>query len=207
MENTFKHANLKFRNLGIHMLLAKVMQFRKQLTVRPEFRQQSGWADAMNVFMKNGLNDVDKTLRRITWYEDPAYTQADMERDVSDTTGTLESAFNNYSPNGDEILGAPTVKREITHVLDGSDVNIPQPTEVDFPNDFGRAFIVGLDQLYVEGTHLDSRQDARWITKYESAMLHSRLMDLFTICMVHGGEENRADIPTGTLPSDMPGLS
>ena len=42
-ENTFKGANTEFPNLGIHFILAEIIKFRKQLTVRQEFKSQSGW--------------------------------------------------------------------------------------------------------------------------------------------------------------------
>ena len=41
-QNTFKGVNLEFPNLGIHFMLAEVIKFRKQLTVRQEFKSQSG---------------------------------------------------------------------------------------------------------------------------------------------------------------------
>ena len=50
-QNTFRGANPEFPNLGIHFLLAEVIKFRKQLTVRQEFRSQSGWNDALNRYM------------------------------------------------------------------------------------------------------------------------------------------------------------
>ena len=57
-QNSFSGANLDFPNEGIHFLLAEVIKFRKQLTVRDEFRSQSGWADNLNRYMVTELEKL-----------------------------------------------------------------------------------------------------------------------------------------------------
>jgi hypothetical protein len=42
------------------------------------------------------------------------------------------------------------------------------------------------------------------ISQNESAMLRARLQELFAICQFKGGEANRSERPTGTLPSQEP---
>ena len=51
-------------------------------------------------------------------------------------------------------------------------------------------------------TRLDSRHQPYSITKYESVMMRSLLNVLYTLTQRKGGETNRSDIPTGTMPSD-----
>ena len=73
------------------------------------------------------------------------------------------------------------------------------------PNDAARAFVTLLDTFFSEATRLDSRHQSSSITKYESVMLRSVLNELYTLTQRKGGEENKSDIPQGTLPSQEPG--
>jgi len=73
-----------------------------------------------------------------------------------------------------------------------------------FANDHGRAMIAGLDAFIVMATRLDSRFDPTFVTKYEAVMLINHLEKLYAITKLYGGEDNRMDTPTGTLPADEP---
>jgi hypothetical protein len=184
-------------------LLGSVMKFRKQLTVRTEFRQQSGWNTQMNEFMIDGLKELDAHIRRITY--NPDATALDKQKEqAADTTRTPASDFTAKSLNVDNVLPPAGIARPIVHTLDGSDPNVPQPDPADFPNDHGRLFISTLDNFFVTATRLDSRFDPDLITKYEAAMMLGILNSLYTITQVFGGESNRVDTPTGTLPADDP---
>ena len=91
---------------------------------------------------------------------------------------------------------------EPTWDLSGTDVDIPQLHPGNCPNDAARSFIAALDNLFVELTRVDSRHQPYSLTKYESVMIRSLLNVLYTLTQRKGGEVNRSDIPTGTLPSD-----
>jgi len=203
IQNTFTGANLGFPNHGIHTLLAQVIQFRKQLTVRPEFRQQSGWNNELNAFMMAGLNELDITIRRIVYNPSGPAPENTLQREkeAADTSRDIRKEFDSRSLNADDLVLPAAASRPVVHTLDGTDKDIPQPTSDLFPNEHARVFVAGLDDFFVQATRLDSRHDTLQITKYEGAMLHSLLNALFTICEVHGGEVNRSRIPSGTLPS------
>ena len=64
-QNTFKGANTEFPNLGIHFILSEIIKFRKQLTVRQEFKSQSGWNNALNRYSigKTGKSRGEKPYR------------------------------------------------------------------------------------------------------------------------------------------------
>jgi hypothetical protein len=130
-----------------------------------------------------------------------AMTQEQLLKTAADTTKSLKDMFNANSPGSDNLLMMATPDRPIVHVVDGSDPNVPLIDPAVFQNDHGRLFISGLDNFAVQASRLDSRNDPQFITKYESAMLQAILLDLWTITKVFGGEANRANTPTGTLPS------
>lgn len=199
--NTFTGANLVFPNEGIHFMLAEIMKFRKQLTVRPEFKSQSGWTDALNNYMIEELERLSDTLENITYNPDKENKEV-LEGQAADTTRTLLQDYSDRSLTADNVLLPAVPERPIVWDLSGNSPDFPQITPASHPNDFGRAFVTKLDYLFVMLTRLDSRHQPVTITKSESAMVRTALNTLYTICQRKGGESNKSDVPTGTLPSE-----
>lgn len=198
--NTFSSANTEFPNEGIHFILAEIMKFRKQLTVRPEFKSQSGWTDALNAYMQEELERLSDTLENITYNPDEVLKD-ELEKQAADTQRKLSEDYNNRALTADNVLLPAVPTRPIVWDLSGVNLDIPQMTPENCPNDFGRAFITKLDYLFVMLTRLDSRFQPITISKSESAMVRTALNALYSICQRKGGEANKSDIPTGTLPS------
>ncbi len=201
--NTFNGANMMFANRGIHFLLAEVIKFRKQLVLRPELKSQSGWDNALNEYMKVELNNLADTLESITYNPDDK-TKLQLEDEAADTSRSLEDDWTAKHISADNVVPAAARPRPIAWDLSGGDVDVPQFTPQDIPNDFARAFIVGLDNFFTESTRLDSRHQPHMLTRFESVMMRSLLNELFAVCQRKGGEANRSDIPSGTLPSEEP---
>lgn len=202
--STFDGVQRVFPNSGIRYICAEIIKFRKQLTVRSEFKSQSGWGNALNAYMVEELERLADTLENITYNPEPK-SKDQLELEASDTTRSLEQDYNAYALSSDNVLQPTAIVRTLDWVLDGSDPDIPEVTKAAFPNDHGRAFITGLDEFFTEMTRLDSRFQANSITRHESVMMRAKLGELFTILQRKGGEANRSDIPTGTLPSQEPG--
>lgn len=204
MNNTFDGTNKSFPNKGIHFLLAEIVTFRKQLTVRNELQSQSGWPDALNKFMVDQLEKLADTLESIT-YNPTGKTQEELESEAADTSRSLLDDYGPDSITSDNILMPVGVASSLSWDLTGGDPDIPQLTPLNCPNDHGRDFITGLDCVFKELTRLDSRHQPTTITKNESVMIRALLNELMTVCQRKGGEVNRSDIATGTLPSQEPG--
>ena len=202
-QNTFKGANTEFPNLGIHFILSEIIKFRKQLTVRQEFKSQSGWNNALNRYMVTEIEKVGDTLENITYNPD-SLTQEELEAQAADTTRSVADDYNDVALTQDNVLMPVGVNRTVTWDLTGNDVDIPQLHPGNCPNDAARSFIAALDNVFVELTRVDSRHQPYSLTKYESVMIRSLLNVLYTLTQRKGGEVNRSDIPTGTLPSDDP---
>lgn len=200
MENTFDGANMLFTNRGIHVMLGEVMHFRKQLTVRPEFKGQSGWTDALNRFMVNGLERIADTLENIT-YNPTDKSQAELEAEAADTTRSLSDDYDAKSINVDNVVMPGKRDMPVVWKLDGSDLDFPQIDPQSHPNTYGRMFITGIDELFVMLTRLDSRFQPNTMTRDESVMVRAHLNTLYTLLQRKGGEVNKPEIPTGTLPS------
>ena len=202
-ENTFKGANMEFPNLGIHFILAEIVKFRKQLTVRQEFKSQSGWNNALNRYMITEIEKLGDTLENITYNPDNL-TLEELEAQAGDSTRNVSDDYNELALTQDNVLMPVGVNRIVTWDLTGTDIDIPQLNPGNCPNDAARSFTAALDNLFVELTRLDSRHQPYSLTKYESVMMRSLLNVLYTLTQRKGGETKRSDIPTGTLPSDEP---
>jgi len=202
-QNSFKGTNLKFPNSGIHYMLAEIMKFRKQLTVRDEFRSQSGWTDSLNTYMITELEKLADTVENITSNPSDA-TLEELEARASDTERTLAADYDVRSLSSDNILMPVSISREIVWDLTGADPDIPQLTPQNCPNDTARTFVTFLDTVFVALTRLDSRFQSQTIMRYESVMIRNYLETLYAITQRKGGEVNKSDIPTGTLPSQEP---
>jgi hypothetical protein len=229
IKNSFTGMMLTFPNAGIHSLVATAFKFRKQLGPRSEAMQQSGWSNEMNVFMQLGLEEVAKNVKRVVYNSGnttmketggkpapdatnvqlpvapvggAAQDETDIETQAADVTVRLQDIFDNNSPKTDNLLMPTQANRTITLDLTGADKNYPQMGQDNCPNEHFRLFVEGLDNFIVQATRLDSRNDNSTISKYEGAMMLSLLDGLFTITKVFGGENNRTDVPNGTLPDD-----
>jgi hypothetical protein len=200
-QNTFRGANLEFPNLGVHFMLAEIIKFRKQLTVRQEFRSQSGWNDSLNRYMITEIEKLGDTLENITYNPDDL-TLEELEAQASNTTRSVADDYNDLALTQDNVLMPVGVNRNIVWDLTGADLDIAQLDPSNCPNDAARSFVTALDNVFVELTRLDSRHQPYSVTKYESVMVRSLLNVLYTLSQRKGGEANRSDIPTGTLPSD-----
>ena len=202
-QNTFQGANLDFPNSGIHFMLAEIIKFRKQLSMRDEFRSQSGWTDNLNNYMITELEKLRDTVENIC--SNPSdVSMEELEARAADTERTLASDYDIKSLSSDNILMPVGVSREVVWDLTGNDPDLPQLTPESCPNDVARSFITFLDTLFVSLTRLDSRFQTQTIMRNEGAQMVSILETLYAITQRKGGEVNKSDIPSGTLPSQDP---
>ena len=207
MKHTFTGMVKAFPNRGIHFLVAEVLKVRRQLSVRAEFRSQSGWNDSLNAYIKRQLEALAQTVKRVTYSpsgSDPDAVKEKRVQEAKDTSTGLAEAFDGKSINSDDlVMPSGTLPREIPYDLSGAHPDYPQPTPDTVLNDFGRMLIIGLDHFLVIATQLDSRTQPVTINAMESAQLLNLLNELYAMCMKKGGEENRSETPTGLLPSQV----
>ena len=112
MANTFDGYQKEFANLGIHFLLAETIKFRKQLTVRDEFKSQSGWDNGLNSYMIKEVEKLADTLENITYNPD-TFTQEELEEQAADTTRSLDDDYNENALTSDNVLMFTRAKRAI----------------------------------------------------------------------------------------------
>ena len=141
-QNTFEGTVLKFRNSSIHVILAEIIKLRRQLVLRPEFQQQSGWDNALNQYLIIGVEQLADTLENITYKTSPKSLK-ELGEDAADTSNSLAQDYEDgtYYLHSDNVVMAPTNDESIIWDLTGADPNLPQPDEKTFVNDFLRIFI------------------------------------------------------------------
>ncbi len=203
-DNTFRGANMDFNNLAIHFLLNEIITFRKQLTARDEKNSQSGWDDALNAYMREGIEKFNDTIKRSVYNPDDLGKDA-AEAMAADTTLNVVDGFNERSIRTDNVVMPSGPSRKVIWDLTGSNLDIPQLDQNNCPNDFLRSFVTMLDHIFVQATRLDSRSNYITFNKSEGRMLLNMLNVLYTITQTKGGEVNRFDIANGTLPSQESG--
>lgn len=200
MPNTFEGSFTETNNLGVYAICEEIINFRKQLTPQGVNASQSGWGDPLNTFMVKWLNRLSQTVASVT-YSLSGATEEELENNAKDTGGGVVSIFNAQSINSDEVVMPPNDPMTFRWLVDGTDVDIPQLTKEDCPNEWMFLFIANLDKLYRMVTRLDSRHAGSVISADDSVKVHAKINELMTICQRKGGEANRVDVPVGTLPS------
>jgi len=210
MRNSFTGMVTEVVNTGILFVIAEILTLRKQLTMRSEFKAQSGWNDSLQGYILRGLEAIAQSVKRVTYSPadvDPDAIRAQRLAEAKDTSITLKTAWDGKSVNSDDIVMPSGINqgREVNFDPSGADPNFPQPTPELIPNDFARALLIKLDQTIVALTRLDSRSQPSTINAAESAQIQAFLNEAYGICIVKGGEAHRADIPSGVMPADEPG--
>ena len=154
----------------------------------------------MNNYMVAQLEKLADTLENVT-YHPGTKTQEQLESEASDTSSSLAAKYDVHAVSSDAVLMPAGIVRPVVWDLSGDHEDYPQVNPENCPNDHLRAFITGLDRVFVELTRLDCRHESRNIPKYQSVMIHALLNELYTITQRKGGEQNRSDSPTGTFPT------
>lgn len=199
-ENSFEGIVKTFTNVGIHAFCAEIMTIRQQITVRNELRTRSGWDNSMQNYIVKALEKLRDTVENICYNPD-VLSQEELEAQAVDTTRSIADDYNTRAIASDNILMPNTLPRTLAYVLDGTDLDVPIVDKNNCPNETLRLFIKGLDELMVQSTRLDDRNNRNLISKYSGAMLVSLINELYTLAVRKGGESNRLDIPVGVLPS------
>lgn len=205
MKNTFTGMVKEVVNTGILFVIAEVLGFRVQLTMRDEFKSQSGWNDSLNGYVMRRLEAIRQTVARVTYSpseSDPEATRIKRIQEAKDTSTTLAAAFGDESINNDDlVMPVGAVPSELSYDLSGAHPDYPQPTAANIPNNHARALVTKLDQVVTTLTRLDSRTQPSTINAPESAQIQAMLGEAYAIAKEKGGEANRADTPSGVTPS------
>jgi len=219
--NSFTGTNLNVGNSGIRSVIDEVMHFRTQVTRKDEIRAIGGWKDPLNELLAQGLGRIRKTLAIVT--DDPRVAPATEEDSTSSSTGQAARQAEREAQAKDEDArlvdlyreGAPITtddiqmpsghKTTLPYDFSGKDINFPQISDAKFENVFLCQFVTVLDMAVKDLSNLASAEHGNTIPDDQSAMIHSRLNQAFTILQEKGGRLNNPIIADGTDPESLEG--
>lgn len=211
MNNSFTGLRKNVRNRACRALIRELMGIRKQIILRGELRQASGWDDPLNKDLADELGKVRVTVAVTTTATTPGTQEERNNRrdeQASDETQTLLQRYNegNALTVDDQLMPTTSkVENELSYVFDGSNPDIPQvqdPT-YGYKNDALIAFILELDETMVMISRLDCQASGRTIPPSQQSMVVSQLDSLFTILQIKGGTKNMRRIAEGTNNYDQ----
>ena len=225
----FADAIVRFRNRDLHAYFGLGMQFRMQLIRFGEFRQESGWSDAINVFALEHLARMDDYRRRIA--RNPGNADLKSLRDSIKTLGIqipgnpnathpdVNQADSNASRpavatsvTSDDVARPNAPEMDLNFRLDGSDPNIPliAPVEeavanqIEIHNAHARILLLGFDLHLTNVTRLDDRDASHRTTAHAALMLYEDLAELVDVVANYGGDQARMAVPHGVRASEEP---
>lgn len=174
MKNTFTSLQEEFTNIGLHFFVSECITVRQQIMISTESMKLAGWSNGLNEWIKDYLSILTEDLDRML---------------AANNAGVAMSGL--------------TAHLNIAHNLTGSDPNVRQPTQNQIRNVGLRSICQLLDRLAVQVTHFDSRFMIAGINPTEHAQAETFLTYAFSICELHGGNNNNRELISGVLPRDL----
>lgn len=211
----FRNAITEFRNSHILAALTGVMGFRSQIIGNDEFQARGGIDTTTRDSLLTHLQHCDKWRRVITYNPDPSTLEERVAKAISTKeliTGTNKTGQDPEKPldpsdnpfGGDEVQGAPSQMLQLPWAIDGSDVNIPLNSALNFRSGNGFLLLQAVDAAFVAWTRLESRMYSRFITIKDSLRMYSHYVQLRDYLNIFAGDRNLLDYPAGVLPSEEP---
>ncbi|MEM8864067.1 MAG: hypothetical protein AAGF31_00810 [Planctomycetota bacterium] len=199
-QEQFARAVTRFRNKFIMAAMAPLFTMRSELIGDDEFKTRGGIDTTTRNHLLQHLIHADKHRRHITYNPDEAdlnYIETAIDPKMPITE--LARPF-----GGDEVQGAAGGELNLMWALDGSDVNIPLASKLNFRSQQSKILLGALDAAIVDWTRIESRHSTRHITVFDSLRMHSHYQQFLSLLAGFSGDANRVDIASGVLPSEEP---
>lgn len=219
--NSFAGTRRQIGNTGVFSVVSEILSYRTQITRTDEIRSVGGWSDPLNELLANYLGSTRRTLATVTdrpraasgGAEDAtdsspgqALRQAEREQLAADRDKKLRELFGVAEPiNTDDIQMPATATLELPYDFSGANPNLPQMSDPKYQNVFLIQFVTVMDMTVRDLTNLACSTYGNTIPPDQSAMIHSRLNQAFTILQTKGGRQNMVQIPNGTDPESLAG--
>lgn len=205
-KESFRRAIIEFRNLHVVAGVWPLIRFRQELVGNDEFKDRGGFDSPTQHHMEQLLLDADRWRRRVTYNPDnkPLGEKIEDAIRTKDEEGEDAKATIGVNPfGGDDIQGQSGGLIDLPWALDGTDPDIPLPSQLAFKNGHGLLFLNAIDRSIVNWTRLNSRDRTRFITWQDSMRVYGSYQEILGFIREFGGNENRVDVAQ-VLPSDEP---
>lgn len=211
----FRNAIVEFRNSHIMAALTGLMGFRSQIIGNDEFQARGGIDTTSQQSLMTHLQHCDKWRRVITYAPNRESLEDRVKRAIDtrnlitgeNLTGQLSTdplKVDDQPFGGDEVQGAPGQMLQLPWAIDGTDLNIPLNSALNFRSGNGFVLLQAIDAAFVAYTRLESRNYARFITIKDSLRMYGHFIQILEFLHIFAGDRNSLDFPAGVLPSEEP---
>ena len=201
-KETFRRAILEMRNRHIPAAMASLITFRQEVMSNDEFRDRGGTDDPTRDHFKQLLINCDRWRRMVTHNPENKDLGAQIAKAI-DPNATIDIGDNPFG--GDDVQNQSTglFDLSIYFQLDGSNPDIPLPSQLKFRNANGTLLLGAIDGAIVTWTRLNSRDRSRFITVEDSMRIYGKYQEILGLIEQFMGDDNRVDVAQ-VLPSDEP---
>ena len=211
----FRDAIMEFRNRHIIAAMAPVVTMRTQLVLSDAFKQQGGFQSTTRDYFCALLQNCDKWRRVVTY--NPKREDLGQQIKIAIKTDNVKGTDvllgqtaqqplkeGDQPFTGDEVQHASMPLAQVPWCLDGSDINVPVNSKLNFRSGEGFLLLQAVDASLVAWTRLESRNRAKFITVMDSMRMYGMYIQVLEYLRIFGGDENLVDIANGVRPSEEP---
>jgi len=186
----------RFKNQSILLGMRPCVDLLHEIVGNDEFNNRVGTDDSTKAHMIQLVGMCDRTRRVITYNPEDVDIMSVMDADVE-----LSESLRPINLDNIQMSSTPLI--EIPWRFDGTDVNIPTWSSLQFRNGIGGMLYSAASQVLVQYTRLESRNRSYLITVNDSLRMYSMMQTFRDLCDRFLGHDNQMDIAQ-PLATDEP---
>lgn len=200
-QEQFRRSIVEFRNLHIVAALGPLFDFRSEVVSNDEFGVRGGLDETTKNHYTQHLLACDRMRRRVTYNPE----KQDLGDLIEKATNSNETLLGSTEPfGGDEIQESPGGLVDLPWAVDGTDVNIPLGSQLNFRSQNALVMLGAIDRAIVNWTRLESRFRSSFIYVKDSMRMYGSYTQILEYLKAFAGDDNRVDIAAGVRPSEEP---
>jgi hypothetical protein len=186
----------RFKNQSILLGMRPCVDLLHEIVGNDEFNNRVGTDDSTQAHMNQLIGMCDRTRRVITYNPEDVDIMSVLDADIE-----LSESLRPINLDNIQMSSTPLI--EIPWMFDGTDVNIPIWSSLQFRNGIGGMLYSAASQVLVQYTRLESRNRSYLITVNDSMRMYSMMQTFRDLCDRFLGHDNQMDIAQ-PLATDEP---
>jgi len=186
----------RFKNQSILLGMRPCVDLLHEIVGNDEFNNRVGTDDSTKAHMIQLVGMCDRTRRVITYNPEDLDIMSVLDADIE-----LSESLRPINLDNIQMSSTPLI--EIPWMFDGTDVNIPTWSSLQFRNGIGGMLYSAASQILVQYTRLESRNRSYLITVNDSLRMYSMMQTFRDLCDRFLGHDNQMDIAQ-PLATDEP---
>jgi len=186
----------RFKNQSILLGMRPCVDLLHEIVGNDEFNNRVGTDDSTKEHMIQLVGMCDRTRRVITYNPEDVDIMSVLDADIE-----LSESLRPINLDNIQMSSTPLI--ELPWMFDGTDVNIPIWSSLQFRNGIGGMLYSAASQVLVQYTRLESRNRSYLITVNDSLRMYSMMQTFRDLCDRFLGHDNQMDIAQ-PLATDEP---